>query len=356
MTVTLLQITACYERKANSVKLEWQSSTPLIKSFNMQAGDIMRILITIFIILNLVSCGLFLPIKVEQAEVISIEQTPERLSRGEYLVEYVAGCADCHSQRNWSLYTAPAIPETHGAGGEIFSEEMGMPGTIYSSNITPAALKSWTDGEIVRAITSGVSKDGTPLFPIMPYPNYAQLSKEDVYSIVTYIRNLPPIENIVPARKLNFPLNLIVRTIPKQAEFGVSPYSSDAISYGKYMATAAGCADCHTPMEKGRPIEGMEFAGGFSMGMLSGGVVTSVNITPHETGIKNWSRDGFIQRFKALDNPAAQQVPLGKGQLNTVMPWTYYAKMKAEDLGAIYDFLMSLAPIENQVVNVPNQP
>ncbi len=313
----------------------------------------MKTIFALIIVFSLISCGIFLPIKVDQAQQITVKLTPERLERGEYLVEHVTGCADCHSQRDWSIFMAPTKPGTHGAGGEVFNEEMGTPGTIYAPNITPAALSSWTDGEIIRAIVSGVSKDGTPLFPIMPYPNYARMSQEDIYSIVAYIRTLEPIKNDVPPRKLNFPLNLIVRTIPKLSEFGSLPYKTDAIAYGKYMTNAAGCTDCHTPMKKGKPVSGMEFAGGFTMGMLSGGSVNSANITPHETGIKTWTREGFIARFKALDNPAAREVPLAENQINTPMPWTYYATMDAEDLGAIYDYLRSVPAIENAVIKYP---
>jgi len=313
----------------------------------------MKYILTVILTLSLMSCGILLPVKVDDAEDISIDQTPERLARGEYLVENVAGCNDCHSLRDWNLYMAPVKAGTHGAGGEVFNEAMGAPGVIYAPNITPAALSSWTDGELVRAITSGVSRDGTPLFPIMPYPNYARMSKEDIYSIVAYLRTLKPIENKVPKRKLNFPMNLIVRTIPKQAEFGELPYSSDPIAYGKYMTNAAGCTDCHTPMDKGRPLDGMEFAGGYAMSPPTGGTVNTSNITPHETGIKGWTREGFIMRFKALNNPAAHQAKLEKDQVNTPMPWTYYAKMEAEDLGAIYDYLMSVPAVDNKVEKYP---
>ena len=311
----------------------------------------MRILILVLSGLVLSSCGLIFPIKVGDAEDIQIEATPERLTRGEYLVENVSGCTDCHSQRDWSIYAAPVKAGTHGAGGEVFDESMGAPGTIHAPNITPAALKDWTDGEIVRAITSGVSRDGSPLFPIMPYPNYSRMSKEDIYSIVAYLRTLDPIQNEVPDTKLNFPLNIIVRTIPKQASFGQQPEPSEGLAYGKYMTNAAGCADCHTPMERGKPIEGMEFAGGFTMGLPSGGEITSMNLTPHETGLASWTREGFIQRFKAYEMPVMANQKLKADQVNTPMPWTYYSKMKAEDLGAIYDYLMSLPPIENKVIN-----
>ena len=83
-------------------------------------------------------------------------------------------------------YGGPVKAETLGAGGEFFGDEAeGF--AVYSRNITPAAIGNWTDGELIRAFTSGVSKDGTPL-PIMPYPRYARLSREDVESIVAYLR------------------------------------------------------------------------------------------------------------------------------------------------------------------------
>jgi hypothetical protein len=38
------------------------------------------------------------------------------------------------------------------------------------------------------------------------------------------------------------------------------------------------------------------------------------------------------------------------GEFNTIMPWTMYANMTEEDLGAIYSYLSSLPPMENLVV------
>ncbi|MGH9176360.1 MAG: hypothetical protein ACRD1H_18470 [Vicinamibacterales bacterium] len=40
---------------------------------------------------------------------------------------------------------------------------MGVPGDFYARNITPTALAQWTDGEIARAITTGVNKHGEAL-------------------------------------------------------------------------------------------------------------------------------------------------------------------------------------------------
>jgi hypothetical protein len=80
----------------------------------------------------------------------------------------------------------------------IVGPEMGLPGRITSKNLTSDAktgLGSWTDGEILRAIREGVSKDGHALFPLMPYPNYRTMSDEDAYAIVAYLRTLKPVRN-----------------------------------------------------------------------------------------------------------------------------------------------------------------
>src|SRR5687768_13086742 len=139
-----------------------------------------------------------------------IEPTPERLARGKYLNDHVVGCTTCHTQRDWTKYSGPVKAELLGAGGESFA--LGPAGVLYSKNITPAAIGSWTDGELLRAVTEGVAQDGTPLFPLMPYPHYGVMAEDDVQAVLAYTRSLKPIENTnVPERKLTFPLNLIVR-------------------------------------------------------------------------------------------------------------------------------------------------
>jgi hypothetical protein len=57
-----------------------------------------------------------------------------------------------------------------------------------------AGLGHWTDAEIARAISQGVSRDGRKLHPPMPFPYYAGLSPADVSAIVAYLRTVPPRE------------------------------------------------------------------------------------------------------------------------------------------------------------------
>ncbi|WP_299702450.1 c-type cytochrome [uncultured Pontibacter sp.] len=292
--------------------------------------------------------------KVDAAPVISIEKTPALVERGEYLAHHVAVCIDCHSTRDFSRFSGPIVEGTFGKGGDVFDHSMGFPGTFYARNITSdkeTGIGNWTDGEVYRAITTGVSQNGDPLFPVMPYKAYANMTTNDAYAIVSYIRTLNPIEHKVPKSEPDFPMNLIMRTIPSGNPTPTDERTlDDEMVKGKYLLTIAACTECHTPQEKGQPIEGKFLAGGFEFKFPNGAVVRSVNITPDkETGIGNWTEDAFVQRFKNYEAPEATAKQIDPDAFNTIMPWAMYAGMKEEDLRAIYKYMMTLEPISNKV-------
>jgi mono/diheme cytochrome c family protein len=280
---------------------------------------------------------------------ITIERTPERIARGKYLAHHVTVCIDCHSTRDWTKFSGPPVSGTEGKGGFRFGEEEGLPGDLYAKNITPAGLSSFNDGELVRSIAGGVTKDGTALFPLMPYPNYRELSREDLYSIISYIRSLAPIENQVPPRHLNFPVSLIVRSIPSPFTLSDAPDTGTAIKRGKYLATAASCRECHSLQVKGDLVAGMEFAGGREF-PFPDGTVRSANITPdEESGIGSWTKELFVAKFKAYEHPdSALMDPKAVGY-NSVMPWTMFAGMADRDLEAIYAYLSTVTPVKHPV-------
>jgi cytochrome c553 len=281
---------------------------------------------------------------------LKVEITDSRVERGKYLANNVTVCMDCHSKRDWNRFSGPLTEGTFGQGGEEFNQQLGFPGKFFSKNITPYALSNWSDGEIYRAITSGVGKDGRPLFPVMPYLNYRSLSKEDVYSIIAYLRTLKPVKNDVEASVADFPMSIIMHLIPKEARHEEIPDTSNKTAYGKYLTNAAGCIECHSMQEKGKKVSGMEFAGGMNFPLVTGGIVRSANITPDkETGIGNWTETTFVSRFKAYADSSYEAPKVNKGDYNSYMPWIMYAHMKESDLGAIYAYLQSLKPIENKV-------
>ncbi len=278
---------------------------------------------------------------------LRIESTPERLERGRYLATHVTVCLDCHSRRDWSHFAGPLEPGSIGGGGDPFGREMGLPGTITPPNITPAALRGWTDGEIARAVTEGVSRDGRALFPMMPYPLYAKLDPEDLRSIIVFLRSLPAVDRATPPRELDFPLNLLVRTMPRAAESVPAPDRADQIAYGRYLTTIAGCVECHTPIDEHHErIESRLFAGGQEFPMPNGKVVASRNLTPHpKDGLGEIDRDDFIGMFRGYSGGSPAIAPDAP---NTPMPWTLFAGMSDEDLGAIHAYLQSLPAIPSR--------
>ena len=115
------------------------------------------------------------------------------VARGAYLAGPLAHCMDCHTpplpeeRRDWSRI---------GAGGVPFE----VPGGVaVSRNITSSkeyGIKDWTDEQIIRVLTQGISADGRRLAPPMSgrASIWAQLTERDKHDLVAYLRSLPPQE------------------------------------------------------------------------------------------------------------------------------------------------------------------
>jgi mono/diheme cytochrome c family protein len=313
-----------------------------------------KVLGYIIVVIIILVCGLLVYVKaalpnVDDAPKLTITATPEKIARGKYLANYVAVCTDCHSTRDWTKFAGPIVDGTLGKGGERFDQQMGFPGIYYSKNITPAGISRYTDGELFRLITTGVTKEGRAMFPVMPYRHYGEMDATDVEAIIAYIRSLPSIENTVPESASDFPMNFIINTIPKKANPQQLPAKTDQLAYGKYLVNASSCIDCHTRVEKGQIIPDLAFGGGREF-LMPGGTLRSANITPDAaTGIGSWTAEIFVKKFKAYADSAYQSPVVKPGEFNSIMPWKMYAGMTEEDLTAIYTYLKTVKPIENKI-------
>ncbi len=274
------------------------------------------------------------------------------LARGEYLAHYVTQCMDCHSIRDTGRFSLPVVPGTEGGGsGFPFGKNEGVPGEVTPPNITPFALKDWTDEELIRAITRGVNKKGDTLFPIMPYHHYSKMTKSDILSIVAYVRSLKPIERTTAARKLEIPISMLGPLPDGNLDNNVMPDASDKVKYGEYLVNAAVCSACHTPMGPQGPDFSKLFAGGFVFDLRIFKVAVA-NITPDTaTGIGSWTEKMFVEKFK--NNASDEVVNRHPGRENSIMPWGMYGKMKEDDLKAIYAYLRTVKPINNKVEKYP---
>jgi hypothetical protein len=317
-----------------------------------------------FLLLIGIGAGLFvyafLP-RARPAADLNIAYTPELVTRGEYLVNEVLLCFDCHSERDWTMYSGPAKPPL-GAGRPCMDENTkavginfgtgGFPGRLCIRNITPdpeTGIGDWTDGEIARAIREGVSRDGEALFPIMPWFMYTGMSDEDVAAVIAYLRAQPPVKSFRPERELDFPLNIVFRFYPRPLEGPVASIpQSDTVAYGKYLTKVARCEFCHTQRASRGELEPRQDR------LMSGGVPFfmgtemhySKNLTSHPDGLGNWTKELFIARFRVTTKP----FPV-KEEDNSEMNWVEFSGISDEDLGAIWDYLQTLPPMETRLLD-----
>jgi mono/diheme cytochrome c family protein len=111
----------------------------------------------------------------------------DKKNRGFYLVT-VAHCMECHTPMG---PRGREFDARLGAGGFEFP---GPWGVSVSTNITSSKDKgigAWTDDEIKRAITQGVSRDARKLKPPMGYHYYETVASDDLDAIVAYLRTVP---------------------------------------------------------------------------------------------------------------------------------------------------------------------
>lgn len=289
----------------------------------------------------------------EAKEKASADSINRQLKRGKYLANHVAACFYCHSSRDYNFFSGPVIAGTEGMGGQKFNQGFrNVPGVVYSRNISPAGIGSWTNEDVLRAITRGIRQNGDTLYPLMPYLHFSKMSKDDALAIVALLRSLAPIANEVPPRQLQIKIRKAVSSIPLNTlEQNSKPIYAERVKYGEYLANLAGCIDCHTPMEKTNSIVGKEFSGGLEFRMKEF-TVRSANITPDSTtGIGTWTEQVFMAKFTQYRTKDSYQYNPGKN--NTVMPWTSFGGMDDFDLKAIYAYLRTLKPLKNKVIKNP---
>ena len=114
----------------------------------------------------------------------------DKVKRGFYLAT-IGHCMECHTPMTRGHHH---FDTAMGKGGTEFP---GPWGVSKSPNVTPhptAGIGAWSDAEVKRAITQGVSRDGRKLKPPMGYGFYARMTDGDLDAVVAWLRTLKPIE------------------------------------------------------------------------------------------------------------------------------------------------------------------
>ncbi|MGB7338897.1 MAG: c-type cytochrome [Phototrophicaceae bacterium] len=244
------------------------------------------------------------------------EATDAVLAEGERIF-ITRGCGDCHSE--------------NGGGGYLVQDPAF--GTITSANITRAAY-DYTADDYIRAIMYGVSHDGTPV-GLMPSVDWSQMRAEEIGPLLAYLLQLPPVDNDLDDTSYGPIGHILIATnqLPIAAEtidfetVGIIDLEAEAsLDYGSYLAFS--CTGCH----------GADFAGA----QVPGASYFSANLTPHETGLADWSLDDFSTAMRTGIRPNGDTIDPAK------MPWTAFANFTDVEIEAMYLYLQSIPPVASE--------
>ena len=111
----------------------------------------------------------------------------DKVKRGFYLAT-IGHCMECHTPMT------PAGVEygnSLGKGGREFHGPWGISKSVNITSHRTAGIGAWSDAEIKRAITQGISRDGRKMLPPMGYGYYAKMTNADLDAVVAYLRTVP---------------------------------------------------------------------------------------------------------------------------------------------------------------------
>ena len=262
-------------------------------------------------------------------------------ARGRVVFALAGGCG-CHTARDGPV----------GAGGGQVPTPFG---TFYGTNITPdptMGIGRWSDADIDAAIRAGIARGKGIESPAMPYYQYAGMADQDVRDLIAYLRTLPPLARPNRPHSGELPLArwayrawrwLFVRplTPPRTAP-------AAGVERGRYLVDHVSiCGDCHTPRNWFGVPNTVRYLAGAALGP---GGDTVPNITPHATGIGEWSVDDLVSLLSTGMQPNFDNV---QGLMADVIDGTGggpgYKHAPERDIRAIAEYVTAVPPIDNAV-------
>jgi mono/diheme cytochrome c family protein len=253
------------------------------------------------------------------------------MSRGEYLA-HLGDCVACHTKH----------------GGAAFAGGFPIPtpfGTLYSPNITPdkaTGIGDWSVDDFYVMLHSGRSRDGTLLYPAMPFPAYTEITRADSNAIFEYLRTLAPVSQRNRDNELRFPYNnrsLLYgwRALYfKEGSFVPLKDRSAQFNRGDYLVQGLGhCSSCHSPINAlGGSSDDAAFAGGLIP--LQNWYAPSLT-SNRESGLGSWSVPDIVALLRGGDSArGAVYGPMAEVTHNSLQYLT------ADDATAMAVFLKSL--------------
>jgi len=155
----------------------------------MRLGAVLLISASLAASLSMLSCTT----GKQSVDAVGAAAPVDPVVRGRYLVT-IMSCNDCHTPG--TFYGQPDT--TRRLSGSDLGW-IGPWGVVHARNLTPDSITgigAWTKEQIVHALRTGNTPDGTQLAPIMPWVNYANiLDENDAMAIASYLKSLPPVKH-----------------------------------------------------------------------------------------------------------------------------------------------------------------
>jgi|GEM_PF-132478 len=272
---------------------------------------------------------------------LRVESTPERVARGKALASTLE-CKLCHADPTTGRLTGHQLAEIPTA----------LSPAAFTANITrdvKTGIGSWSDGELVAFLRTGVNRQGRLAPPWMP--RLPRLADEDMFDLVAYLRSddpavaateaSPPIGSLSVLGKIL--MRYAWRPLPYPAGPIVAPALEDRVAYGRYVVQAKGsCFGCHSAdfmtLDEQQPERSEGYLGGGNqVHDAAGSIVISANLTPDkETGIGRWSESEFVRAVR--DGIRPDGTPL-RG------PMQLYKELSEAEVGAVYAYLQTVPPL-----------
>lgn len=246
------------------------------------------------------------------------------VARGRHLVTVVAQCSFCHGPdlAGRALADDPWIGRLHSAN---LTRGKGGVGGILD------------DAQWEAALRGGLDRHGRSLL-LMPSAHLARLGDRDLAAIVAYVRQVPPVDRIVPTRHAGWltrvvvtaglaPDLLAVEQVRQFVDASRRPATNDEIEiapsaeYGEYLVALGSCRVCHRA----------DLKGGLHPLSLPG-----EPIPPDLTAsgpLRAWHRADFDRAMRAGVTPD------GRSLDREAMPWPAFAGLSDLELEAIWRYL-----------------
>jgi mono/diheme cytochrome c family protein len=215
------------------------------------------------------------------------------IERGEYLAR-AGDCVACHTEPTGRPF----------AGGRAMPTPFG---NLYVPNITPddeTGIGRWSADDFYRMMHTGISRDGTLLYPAMPFASYTKVTRADSDAIFAYLMSVPPVRQANRPHELRFPFNnrdLLIgwRTLYfKEGEYRPDPKRSAQWNRGAYLVQGLGhCSMCHTAINA---LGGSSESRAFEGGMIPNQNWYAPSLTSNrEAGLGDWSIADIVDLMQA---------------------------------------------------------